>query len=529
MTEMPMIDTARKECGDTAVSSLRISNLFRISDFGFRILPDSLVIFALQLATASADDIDDRLAQNAAQYTSQLEQLADWCDARQLTAEAKQTRGWRHDVPPFELVYYRPPIAAGSLLLDADVAASAETRDWHKQFAGLRKSQADALFGLAREALQGKRTSLAMLLVNHALRENPDHPAARRILGYQLHQQQWLTPFQAARQRAGQVWHDKYGWIPQRLVDRYAAGERYAKGRLISAEQDQRLHASIDTGWEIETEHFHLTTNHSLEAGARIGGLLEEAAEVWEQLLAGYVWSPVELARMFDGGPRPTAARRKHEVIVFRDEQQYRQALRGEIPEEVRTTGIYISRRRAAYFFVEPADASAKPDDSTLVHEGVHQLFSESRKPPPNIGREQNFWIIEGIACYFESLRVAPDRMTLGGASPLRLENARYRLLEEAFYVPLAELTAMGMNDLQRDPNIAKLYSQSAGLTHFLVHDQQGRYRDALVAYLSAVYSGRDRPSTLAELTGVEYGELDQQYRKFLEETAAATEKPTKE
>ena len=32
-------------------------------------------------------------------------------------------------------------------------------------------------------------------------------------------------------------------------------------------------------------------------------------------------------------------------------------------------------------------------------------------------------------------------------------------------------------------------------MTHFLVHDDGGRYRDALVAYLSAVYNGSQDPA----------------------------------
>ena len=73
------------------------------------------------------------------------------------------------------------------------------------------------------------------------------------------------------------------------------------------------------------------------------------------------------------------------------------------------------------------------------------------------------------------------------------------------------------MERLQTDPRIATLYSQAAGLTHFLVHYDRGRYRDALVAYLVAVYTGRDAPDTLAKLTGTSYSDLDKQYHEFLE------------
>ncbi len=72
---------------------------------------------------------------------------------------------------------------------------------------------------------------------------------------------------------------------------------------------------------------------------------------------------------------------------------------------------------------------------------------------------------------------------------------ARYRLLHDEFYVPLAEFTGYGMEQIQNDPRIATLYSQAAGLANFLVYYDGGRYRDALVAYLVAVYAGRDDPT----------------------------------
>jgi hypothetical protein len=46
---------------------------------------------------------------------------------------------------------------------------------------------------------------------------------------------------------------------------------------------------------------------------------------------------------------------------------------------------------------------------------------------------------------------------------------------------------------------------------------EKGRYRESLVRYLDAVYSGRDTARSLAEATGVDYSELDGQYRRHTE------------
>ena len=49
------------------------------------------------------------------------------------------------------------------------------------------------------------------------------------------------------------------------------------------------------------------------------------------------------------------------------------------------------------------------------------------------------------------------------------------------------------------------------------MHYQGGLYRQELVEYLRAVYAGRDKPTTLAELTGQRYERLDAQYGDFLQ------------
>ncbi len=181
------------------------------------------------------------------------------------------------------------------------------------------------------------------------------------------------------------------------------------------------------------------------------------------------------------------------------------------MPNIAISIGVYMDNMRTAYFYADP-----KADNRTLYHEATHQLFHESRPVSPKVGRLSNFWIIEGIAMYMESLKVRDGFYELGGFDDQRMLAARYRLLHDHFYVPLADLVGYNMERIQKDPRIATLYSQSAGLTHFLIHYDHARYRDALVAYLSAVYSARDTEQTLPKLTGESFAELDKQYKEFM-------------
>ena len=296
-------------------------------------------------------------------------------------------------------------------------------------------------------------------------------------------------------------------------MPRYERGERYYRGRWISAEEDARLHQDIRRGWDVETEHYAIRTDHSIEAAVALGAKLERVYRVWKQLFFRYFATDAQLAALFDGRLRSRPGNpTQHAVVYFRDREDYNQTLGQAIPNIGVSVGVYVDTTRRAYFFVGEGH-----DERTLVHEATHQLFHESRRVAPDVGRPNNFWIVEGIAMYMESLREEDGYHVLGGFDDARMVAARYRLLNDAFYVPLAEFAAYGMQQIQQDRRIATLYSQAAGLTHFLIHYDGGRYRDHLVSYLVAVYSGRAGPGTLAQLTGTPYSELDDQYRKFME------------
>ncbi len=459
---------------------------------------------------ASADDIDRAAEELSAKYRGQLDELGAWCESHGLAEQARKTRSWLRPQDPNKLylailpqVVGRPPLAA---------AAPENVVQWDARLAELQCKQATALFDLARKAVLRNRASLAFDLMMAAIHEYPDHEAIRRILGYQRFQGQWRSADEVANLRKGMVWHARFGWIPKTWVHRYNAGERYANGRWVSAEDDARLHGDIQSGWIIQTEHYRVRTNHSLEAGVELGQKLERLYRVWKQLFVRYYASEDQVASLFDGRGR---GRRidvpRHEVTYFRDREDFNRHLQATNPNIGISLGFYDDYRRQAFFF-----GGKDYDPRTLNHEATHQLFNESRPVVAAVGGRDNIWVVEGIAMYMESLREEDGFYVLGGADDLRMQAARFRLLHDNFYVPLADFTAMGREQLQADKRIATLYSQAAGLTHFLIHGQKGRYRDTLVAYLAAIYSGQANAGTLAQLTGVSYEDLDRQYRQFM-------------
>jgi hypothetical protein len=472
-----------------------------------------LVAFCVVTGSAApgrADELYRAAEKLTADYAAKLEGLAAWCDEHGLAAQAQKTRFWLRPPGPDKLFVAVLPERVGRPDLPSDTPA--EVIEWDARLARLRREQADRLFSLARRAVRGHRASLAIDLVLAAIRQNPDHEGLRRVLGYQKYHGGWHTTYEVRKFRAGCVWSDRFGWLRKADLRRYENGERLDQGRWITAEEDARRHDDIHHGWDIETEHYTIRTNHSIEAGVQLGVKLEQLYCVWKQLFIRYHATEQQVITLFDGRNRARRARLPRlSVVYFRDREDYNRSLRDAYPNIEMSTGVYVGRIRRAYFF-----AGKDRDDRTLYHEATHQLFHESRPVAADTGREANFWIVEGIAVYMETLRKQGDWYVLGGWNDQRMVAARYRLLHDGFYVPLDELTTYGMERLQTDPRVATLYSQMAGLTHFLIYYDHGRYRDALVSYLRAVYNGSQDPTILARLTGTPYGELDKQYRAFI-------------
>ncbi|MBI2477156.1 MAG: leucine-rich repeat domain-containing protein [Planctomycetia bacterium] len=112
-------------------------------------------------------------------------------------------------------------------------------------------------------------------------------------------------------------------------------------------------------------------------------------------------------------------------------------------------------------------------------------MFQELGDSITDVGELSNFWIVEGIAVYMESLATHDGYVTPGGVDAERLQYARVRALSGEFYLPLSDL----------------------------VHR---RHRQALVDFITLLYLGRAQPNTLASRCGVQFEALDKEYVTFL-------------
>lgn len=404
-------------------------------------------------------------------FAEALNSLAQKCEELGLPQQAQATRQWLIPRDP-RRSYLFLPAETDPLRPPADAERLVQL--WYQHFSQYRRKRADALFRLAEQSLAGDRAARAFQLLHETLHEHPDHEAAREILGYRQVSGRWRRPTGVVKSRVMRVANPELG---------FSAG-RY---------------------WLVESEHFSVLTNDSEVAGQALVAELENLYSVWQQLFFGYWSSRSALERRFERGVVPSRAVDRHKVVLFDSRERYLATLKRSEPLIDLTVGIYLEPQRRAFFY------SGSQRD-IWFHEVTHQLFSETGRVAPGTGLKSNFWIVEGVALYMESLQPMTGYYISGGVDASRLQFARYRLLTEKFYMPLEQLVQLGRRELQEHENIRRLYSQSAGLTHYLMHYRRGAYRTALVDYLQALYQGRTNDRMLAELTDTAFEQHDRQY-----------------
>ncbi len=468
-------------------------------------------------------DLHDRYVQN-------LGELAELCQSKNLPKGVAEIRKYLA-APQGALIKMVSLPEEFESSLPADL--SAEDREWQTKLRYERKDYAKELYLLSRRALRDGHPGFAFDLVREIVSHDPDHEKAREILGYVAYEKRWVTPYAKTMLLKGFVWDDNFGWIERKNRDRYLNDERLVDGRWMSKDKEAEIRRDFKHAWEIRTDHYLIKTNDSLEKGVELGRALEDFYEFFHQTFAGFFSDPEQLQKVFDGSAKSgNRSGQQYKVNYYRSREEYVARLKPHFPSIDVTNGIYLTNGlegRTAHFYHDPAGNH----EATLYHEATHQLFYESHLQHRPIADKQNFWIVEGIACYMESFHRDQGEFSVGDPSYIRFAGARINYINLKYYVPLREFTTMGMQDFQSAPMLAKNYTQASGLAHFFMHYDGGRYRDALVAHLVQIYSNsarkRENSQGLDELTGESFTELDRTYGDYLRELANATAAPTAE
>src|SRR5690606_38677391 len=244
----------------------------------------------------------------------------------------------------------------------------------------------------------------------------------------------------------------------------------------------------------VETEHFLILADVPRAAAVEIAEDLERYFALWTQLFFP-LWKD---RQRWDQTSRRPAARGaivggKLRVVVFRDPDQYAAALVAEGPAIGRSTGYYSSTARMMFLRQSFEGEDAGEVLVTRYHELTHQLLAEAtdsrlRVPP---GERQDFWLLEGIACYMESTNIAGGYATIGGWESSRLQFARHRALVSGQTLPLQQLETLGRQAFQRHAELTQLYAFAAAYCHQMIDHGDGAGLAEVLARLAKLYQVR--------------------------------------
>ncbi len=463
--------------------------------------------------------LQEQYREASAQFSADMRALADFCRQHGYEEDAERIR--QRAVPFAEQTldvddlprHKQPDLPQGIPPVELE---------WRSKLKKYQTEYADKLYLLARRALADGHSSFAFRLIREVAFQHPDHRMARKALGYLPGEDGWATPYENTMQRRGHVWDDRFGWLPRAHLARYQNGERFYGNGWISAEKEAAIRSDFRKAWVVRTEHYEIHTNHSLERGVELSVALEDFHRFFVREFAGFFNSPEQIKALLDpGSGNSRHTDKRHVIHYYRTRGEFITSLKPKQANVELCNGLYLPNDRTAYFYHDPENVEANMD--TLFHEVTHQLFGESTRSVNLVGQDAHFWIIEGIACYLESFEREDGRLEAGDPGHIRMYWARRRVVEEDYLIPFDRFASLGMREFQAPGDLEALqryYSQAAGMAHFYMHYDDGRYRDALILHLSQIYSPdrrvRGTAQGMDQLTGVPYKELERQYREHV-------------
>jgi hypothetical protein len=307
--------------------------------------------------------------------------------------------------------------------------------------------------------------------------------------------------------------HEKFGWLPKPYIPKYEAGQRLLDNRWVSVEQERAVRGTWEKAWEIETPHYRIRTNEGLEPGVAFGRRAEELYDVFFRAFIGYFNPKKQSELLFKVDDRPLD--KKHLIYYFAKKEDYEaegKAKHGGLFGGKLPLGFYTTSDLACHFY-----HTGDFDLHTLYHEGAHQLFSESRTEPGGFGQGGGgYWVVEGVACYMETLQREEDGdFRIGNTNNGRIRHAAAQA-KEGKQKPLRALMAMDQGAFMQGDALSN-YNQSAAVALFLMHGRDGRYRDDFVRLVDLVYRGKGGTlDTLSALLGVPGEQIEKEWLEFM-------------
>lgn len=419
----------------------------------------TLVIAAICPSASVAQEANaaPETALPTADYLVELEKLASKCEELKLPIQAEQTRTWWPQTRTDQTWLALPTAAVTNKPYENEELVS----KWQTRFEILRRRHALYLIEEIKKLLDGKDEIAAYRLVWRAYREDPQNPQLKFVL------QSFLNATGVdSKARLASTAHPKYGW-PAKTFHR------------------------------VQLPHFRVVSNASPELLEQWAQELEKIFAVWTQAYPDLWLAPGSLKNRLAGKNVPLERKAEMNLVLFRSREDYIQHL-GKAEQLIENSvGYYSPKETTSYFYIEDGAISYP----TLVHELTHQIIQEAslvRGSEPWTARS-DFWIVEAIALHAESIWIGDDYATVGGWESPRLQVARYRMLRDDYWMDWESLRGHSAETWKQQEELARAYTQSAGLAHLWLDDSDPVVRESFFKYLTSVYRNKPNAKLLYE------------------------------
>jgi hypothetical protein len=350
-----------------------------------------------------------------------------------------------------------------------------------KKIGEVKKDDVQSWLGLAEWCRQEKLLVAHEYCYRSILKLDPEHADARSKLGFAELDGKWLSAVDqlVAKKSDGHVLFGT-AWVK---ADEAA--------ELLKKE---RKKVGWDFDLKLQTSHWALYTDADIHTALHV---LKVAEATYEAFVADMV------------GTLPLKAPAEPmRVYLFKDKARYLKEAR--LPAAW-AEGYYHSERLACFCYYDARND--KNPTHWFVHEAVHQLMFELIAEPVDLTN----WVSEGYACYFGTSKLVNGALKLGQIDP-----DTYPAWWRDKYVPENFMSLSDLADKigpalerQRDPN--PFYLQSWLFVHYLLHGEEGKYRDAFRKFLVQGYQGKSRTPTF-EKTVAPLADLQPGYLKYAKE-----------
>ncbi len=255
---------------------------------------------------------------------------------------------------------------------------------------------------------------------------------------------------------------------------------------------------------KVDTPHFQILSRADAAFTQKVAEEAEQFYWIWTQMFFPFWESSLSLQRTMTGLSSEMdiaqqvrelatlkSSRPRMRVVIFRDANEYQSTLVRDEPGVAQSTGYYSDKWKTTFVFGGIDQANEVDATATRHHEWTHQLFREatfSRLGNRSPGEAKDFWLVEGIAGYMESLAAFDQHATVGGWDSERLQYARYRILVGGDALLLSELRSEGRLAVQRRTDLSRWYAHAITQTHRLMDSEEPSSRQWLYGQLARLY-----------------------------------------